>query len=1288
MLVKTSTFVANILIWPIILTSILFGELVYAGINTVFIVLVNIFYAVYLKNKRFLVWANFSLLLVGITSLIVFFHGGLFNTGHLWSIFLLLLAYEFKDRKTANKIILTYFGLQILIYGILYGLGYNLEYLTPVFMAVYFFIMVTVGFFLYLYELRKNYSGKQTLLAKEKYEALFNNLSLGVVMIDRNYNILEANRVIKEWFPHIGATEAEFCYEAFHPENNGKICSNCPVMKCFETGQRQTILQKNSTPQGDRIYHLVTNPMIDENNHVYAVIETFEDVTEQKKNELEIQKQEETFRSLVSSLSDMVFTLDAELRHTGLYGNWLDSSGVNPETFLGKTATEVMGDKAGKMHEEAHARALKGEKVVYEWCLHAGQTCTHYQTALSPMRDRQNRVYGIVGVGRDITKLKLSENQIRYQNEFFQLVSDISGNFVSANAANIDERIDRMLASCGAFLQVDRMFLFQFTPDLSLMSNTHEWCAEGIEPVKDSLQNYPVNDVPLISDMINNREILSVPDVDMLSDEYQTEKYELKRQGIQSLFCIPVVKNTRVVGYIGFDAVVQKKTLEKELIRLLSVLANILGDALMKAEAERALEEINHRYHQLAAQSRTVTWEIDKNGRYTYISPVVKQVLGYDPEEVIGKMHFWDFFPDENAASSRDEIILQMDQMQSFTNFMNILQCKDGKLLHVSTNALPVLDENNILTGYKGHDRNVTHQKELEEQILYHSQMQEMATEISALFVSANNYNIDEKIVKSLQIVVEFFNVSRGFIYRFKPNGKHYKLVYEWCAFHVKPTPDTIRQETFFSDFPWWFDQITNNNTVIIHDTELMPDAAKKEKAVLKQMDVKSLVSFPVYDGDKITGFVGFDCTHKMVNWTSEQIAVMKVVASILSDAMEKNKAELALLESERINRETAARFKTYIDASNTGAWEYSRKNGFLWCSPQYFSMLGHDINDYDFSGKPNAETIWSQLIHPDDKENVLKYLASYLDNPKGTYQQIFRMLHRNGHFVWVLSRGKILTDEYGNRSDVFVGTHIDITEQKNSEETIIRKNKELESYLYVASHDLRSPLVNIQGFSNRIQRNIEKLEPLLFTHPENEEDREQAKEIIRKVLPRALWFIQSGVNKMDGLIKGLLMISRTGKMKIHARNVDMNALVEKVISSFNFQLQEMHASVTIDDLPECFGDVVLINQLFSNLVDNAIKYSHKDIPLSIHISGQKNPDSVVYKVADNGIGLDETNVQKIWNVFYRVDPERETEGEGIGLNIVAKIAENHKGSVWVESNPGKGSTFFVKLQGSKAESI
>lgn len=167
----------------------------------------------------------------------------------------------------------------------------------------------------------------------------------------------------------------------------------------------------------------------------------------------------------------------------------------------------------------------------------------------------------------------------------------------------------------------------------------------------------------------------------------------------------------------------------------------------------------------------------------------------------------------------------------------------------------------------------------------------------------------------------------------------------------------------------------------------------------------------------------------------------------------------------------------------------------------------------------------------------------------------------------------------------------------------------------------------------------------------------------------------------MDVLIGGLLRLSRVGRASLQIEPVDMNLLVQNILDGMAFQIEKIGAWVDVErPLATCKGDKDQLNQAFSNLLDNAIKYRAPERPLTITISNRVEAQKVIYTIADNGLGIAPQNQEKIWEIFRRLDDQEDTPGEGLGLTIARRIVERHAGRMWVESQIGEGSRFFVEL--------
>lgn len=292
------------------------------------------------------------------------------------------------------------------------------------------------------------------------------------------------------------------------------------------------------------------------------------------------------------------------------------------------------------------------------------------------------------------------------------------------------------------------------------------------------------------------------------------------------------------------------------------------------------------------------------------------------------------------------------------------------------------------------------------------------------------------------------------------------------------------------------------------------------------------------------------------------------------------------------------------------------------------------------------------------------------------------------GNRKWYSTTKVPLRDSSGKIVGI-VGISRDLTARKLVEEdrerlmqTLALKNEELESILYVTSHDLRAPLVNIEGFSSELSRSCELLHSTLKDKLRAADISDEVHIALNKDIPEALGFILSSAKRMDSLLSGLLRLSRLGQAALNIEPLDMNEIFANITRSMEYQIKEAGAIVDIQPLLSCMGDASQISQVFSNILDNALKYLDESRSGVIRVYAKAGDGRNIYCIEDNGIGIAPKDQKKIFEVFHRLEPERKS-GEGLGLTIVRHILSRHSGEVWVESEPGKGSKFFVSLPGA-----
>lgn len=224
----------------------------------------------------------------------------------------------------------------------------------------------------------------------------------------------------------------------------------------------------------------------------------------------------------------------------------------------------------------------------------------------------------------------------------------------------------------------------------------------------------------------------------------------------------------------------------------------------------------------------------------------------------------------------------------------------------------------------------------------------------------------------------------------------------------------------------------------------------------------------------------------------------------------------------------------------------------------------------------------------------------------------------------------------------------------------LARSNAELERFAYVAAHDLKSPLLVVEGYINRLRR----------TQRDRPDD--AAEEYIRHAI--------DGISRMRSFINDLLEYSRAGAKTGEFTPVDCNEIVDSAVKNLRMEIEAAGAVVTHDPMPTVAADGGQLVQLFQNLIGNAIKFRREGEPPRVHVSAEVRAGEWLFSVQDNGIGIAPEDAARIFEIFQRIHGGGRYPGTGIGLAICKKVVESHGGRIWVESGPGRGSAFFFTL--------
>jgi PAS domain S-box-containing protein len=250
------------------------------------------------------------------------------------------------------------------------------------------------------------------------------------------------------------------------------------------------------------------------------------------------------------------------------------------------------------------------------------------------------------------------------------------------------------------------------------------------------------------------------------------------------------------------------------------------------------------------------------------------------------------------------------------------------------------------------------------------------------------------------------------------------------------------------------------------------------------------------------------------------------------------------------------------------------------------------------------------------------------------------------------------------------------------------QKSQENETFVYSVSHDLRSPLVNLEGFAKELSLVSGELREWLGAEHVPAALRARATQLVDGDMAEAIHFIQSNVMRLSQIIDALLRLSRAGRVTYQWQRVDVREIVNRIVASLAATIGERQATIVIHDLPPVWGDPTAIDQIFANLLGNALNYLDANRPGRIEVTCLAPPAAgtedvrarmYTFSVTDNGLGIPHAYQGKIFQAFQRLHPGV-ARGEGVGLSLVARIVERHGGKIWFESQEGVGTTFFVTL--------
>lgn len=649
--------------------------------------------------------------------------------------------------------------------------------------------------------------------------------------------------------------------------------------------------------------------------------------------------------------------------------------------------------------------------------------------------------------------------------------------------------------------------------------------------------------------------------------------------------------------------------IEYAYLAIIIVMAYSLSSTAVEAAiAKEKLRKSEERFRALVETTSDWVWEVDANGVYTYASPKVRDLLGYEVEEIIGRTPF-DLMPEDEAERINAVFESLLLQKKPIERLENIARCKDGQLIVLETSGVPFFDHYGRLLGYRGIDRDITERKRAE-QALRESEQK------FRLFVEQS---------------------SDGFVFTDEQG-----LILEWNQAQESLT-GLLRQESIGR--PLWD---------VVHSLLPVPRQVPGVVEGMKQMTLLALQSGQADFLDEPMEVELFhrDGTKVIIQQTTFAIKAKQGyrLGLISRDITELKQVEVELRASEE-------RYRRLVEVSPIPMW--IDKDGIItYINPAGLQVLGATYRK-QIVGKAILD-----FVHPDYHAVVKERVSQMTGKEKIAPLLEEKYIRVDGSIIDVEVIATPFSTSAGLVRQVLFQ---DITKRKLNEaerEALIAsleaKNAELERFTYTVSHDLKAPLITIRGFLGYIEQDARS------------GDMTRLKGDTQRIIDAS--------EKMHRLLNELLELSRIGRLMNPSQNIAFGDLIQDVIKLMEGRLQERNVEVKIQDsLPVLFGDCQRLLEVIQNLLDNAVKFMGEQTKPVIEIGtkGEENGMPVLY-VRDNGMGIAPEHHERIFGLFNKLNPS--AEGTGAGLSIVKRIIEMHGGRIWVESEEGKGATFYFTL--------
>ncbi len=688
---------------------------------------------------------------------------------------------------------------------------------------------------------------------------------------------------------------------------------------------------------------------------------------------------------------------------------------------------------------------------------------------------------------------------------------------------------------------------------------------------------------------------------------------------------------------------------------------------LQLAEQLRLMRNIAERVPGLTYQARR---NPDGTAQITYVNDRALAMLEFTPEELMADVRrlYARVHPDDLKATLASIDISARD-LTVWSHSYRVVLPRQGLRWH-QVNAAPLREPDGSVV-WHGYTTDITEERQAQHRAERQQRMLDAVRQAQASFIEAEDKR------RAFEGLLDAF---------LKVTGSHYGFIGEVLQ---DPAGQPYLRTHAVTDISWdeashqHYHQHRDTGMVFRNLKTLFGHAMTSRAPVIANHPahdprrgglppghpaMESFLGVPLMVGEDMVAMVGL--ANQEGGYGEEDIQFLSPLLGAVRQLVLAHRALVARAETEAALQAERQRLAWILEATRPGIWEADLGVGSLRVDARWAQIVGYTLEEL----QPVTLTTWESLTHPEDLKEALRLSNLHIQGAIPYYECDIRMRHKQGHWVWVNTRGRVHRRTDDGRVMYMSGTHLDITDRVTAQEEVRALNasleqrvrertaqlersmRDMEAISYSIAHDLRAPLRSVNGFVTLIQETEgSRLSP-------------EGADMFARVA-------RSSAN-MGRMITDMLELLRVVQVDMAPVPVDMVPLTRSVVDALTPEGGALH--VQVGHMPQALGDATLLRQVLSNLIDNAIKYS-RHLPGPQVTVGFDIPQEA-YFVRDNGMGFDMRRAGKLFGLFQRLHPGSEVPGMGVGLAIVSRIIERHGGRVWAESAPGQGAVFWFRL--------